>query len=237
MRGSFWRSLADLLPAHWLFAFRGVSLCALCAACILASGCSLALPFGSPSVSSPPTPANALPACDSARQTFTAMTKATPSPQIGAGQHRTYQMTESGPQPMRDVWTPGETMSFFWCAIPNGVTSDIQAQPEGLTALVIGPFASRSEAQQASQQLGPGDTGTGVPVGPAGAPVGPIVASAQTLKTDTWTYADKASSLQLPYTMKPGFYVYYAQVEILPSSVSEGGGGTSGAGVFEVRPA
>jgi len=166
-----------------------------------------------------------------------AMTRATPSPQIGAGQHWTYQMTESGPQPMRDVWTPGKTMSFIWCAIPHGVTSDTQAQPEGLTALVIGPFASRSEAQQASQQLGPGDAGTGVPVGPTGVPAGPVVASAQALKTDTWTYADKASSLQLPYSMKPGFYVVYAQVEILPSAVSEGGGGTTESGVVEVRPA
>jgi hypothetical protein len=237
MRGSFWRSLAASRPARWLFAFRGVSLGALCAACVLVSGCSLALPFGSPSVSSPPTPASALPACDAERQTFMAMTKATPSPQIGAGEHWAYQMTGSGPQPARDIWTPGETMSFLWCAIPNGVTSDTQAQPEGLTALIIGPFASRSEAQQASQQLNPGDPGSDVPVGPTGAPAGPVVASAQVLKTDTWTYADKTSDLRLPYTMKPGFYVYYTQVETLPSTVSEGGGGSTEAGVFEVRPA
>ncbi len=219
MHASFQRSLAARLPGHCRPALRGACLGAIGVASLLASACSSA-PHANALVP-PAQPTHGVPTtCAGMRQFLASHAMGVPTPILRSGEHRAYQLDLLGPFPEQPTWRPGATMRFAWCADTWQPTTDAHAQPERMTTQFIGPFDSQEATSQVMQKLSPQAATPGGPQYPNVATLGPIAASAPVLTTNTWSNADITVTLQLPSTLKPGFYVGVSRVEMQPGSAN-----------------
>lgn len=139
-------------------------------------------------------------------------------PQISTGSvppptsgHPSYARTPCGPVPLKVVWHPGETVQYQWRATLLNPQPDGGNAPVLLTFDVFGPYPSYAAAEAAQHRLGttnahpfldPTANPPSTPTFPS-----PPVASASPIHTDTWSAQTYTTTLQLPTTLTPGYYV------------------------------
>jgi hypothetical protein len=220
--GRWWRS-------------RWRALLALGSASLVIAGCSVAGPPGVP---------NRLPSftCASVRSASATMN---PAPAAStAGGHRTYSLTSLGPVPRQLTWHAGTTVRFVWCAIPGPMTADPRAGSVALGANIEGPFPSRAAAAAAQRAGAVATHGPRATFPQVSTPpdltlprIGPIVARAQPLHTDTWSGSDQTATIVLAKSLAPGFYVFQTAMDVFPppganEPTTSGGSG----GIIQVTP-
>lgn len=117
----------------------------------------------------------------------------------GATGHLVYQRVAMGPLPTQTTWQPGQTLRFQWCVAPTSPTHDVGDAQEALTLTLYGPYATSAAAQAAVSQ-------------PENLP--PPLTNSQPITTDTWSATMLTSTLQLPTSLVPGYYIVVAGVTL-----------------------
>lgn len=136
--------------------------------------------------------------------------------------HMIYNRTAIGPLPLQKTFHAGATISYEWCAYPeNPQPSDTNGQsdariPETLKTVLYGPYSTRSDAVATEMTMvePPHDVAsTPPPVWPPNpTPPTPLPTPAPAVagppaQTDTWSGETVVTSVALPRTLAPGWYI------------------------------
>lgn len=95
-------------------------------------------------------------------------------------------------------------LNLKWEASPGPLSTEMTSSPVNLSATLLGPFSSWSDAKQAGQQ-NPPDVST------------PVVVSMPPIQTNDWTNKTYTSTLKLSPRLAPGFYVEIERAESVSS--------------------
>lgn len=117
----------------------------------------------------------------------------------GAAGHLVYQRVAVGPLPTQTTWRAGQTLKYAWCVSPTTPEHDVGDAQEALTLTLYGPYPTSTAAQSAAAQ-------------PANLP--PSIATSQPITTDTWSATVFTSTLQLPSSLVPGYYLVFTGVTL-----------------------
>jgi hypothetical protein len=119
--------------------------------------------------------------------------------------HQTYSYTSfSRPTPDTDTWHPSDHMRLRWQARPDSTTIDDRPAQIIIRAQIIGPFVSVKAINNSI-------TTDGVSV------EGPLAAEIKPIYTDNWTNQTYTETLNLPSTLKMGYYVLVQSVHVAKS--------------------
>jgi hypothetical protein len=207
------KRLLPLMAAAYLLALGGLS------------GCGLSQPQAGAAVSPPSWRLTAY--------TCAAVRVFAPTQSPGQQGHQTFQRVVLGPLPSQRTWRPRSSMHFTWCAVPGSYTTAAVANPERLSAQLVGPFHTKAAGIAAEQAL-VFSPSTSMP---SAAPNITTI-TAPSLQTTTWEGADVSVTLALPNTAAPGYYVFRVTDDVV-SLAGEGdvgslaGGGNLG-GIVQV---
>jgi hypothetical protein len=111
-------------------------------------------------------------------------------------------------------------LNLKWEPSPGPLSTEMMPSPVNLSATLLGPFSSWSDAKQAGQQNPPGVST-------------PIVVSMPPIQTNDWVNKTYTGILKLPQGLVSGFYV---EIERAKSVSSIGTSDSAGACVLKFTP-
>lgn len=114
----------------------------------------------------------------------------------------------------------GSQVKLKWQPLPAQLSTEATPSPVRLSAILLGPYPSLHDAQQASHHNDPSTSDL-------------IVASIPPIQTDDWTNKTYTSIMKLPPRVAPGYYV---EIERAERTNTAGNAQTAGACILKIVP-